>query len=881
MKKTTLKMTSLALALLLAAALIAGLAAASSSPALASGGPQKGRPQVAGELPSLLKHKVAWNEMGVGPVNTGDSILFKHEDIERQVDWGTHIAKPAGESWKYKYFGESEFKLLDTSVNNFQKPGIYRLDSIEVTQQGSDDGVVLPTDGTAFEYILAFNLSNCLSNAPVEGSEPVFNDKSQPFDLTAFDTVEYEGVMQKAVLGEDVEILPIEGSPEAASSWEFTDANNLASNVVMDPAVNNFVRAGLYEARYALVEGCDKFTIEGRVGTYKHFIAKYDVNDDINITAEDVQYADAVKGIKLIDSEAMPIDSQVKGKWAPDSQADKDILVDDSFAVDASGFSTASYIYSFTPDAGYENDYAYENVSLKVKVNATPLVRFSNYKGEITDVDAAKVEYVAPTADAGAKYKFNIIEAGADRAGYAFKAWTCDSFPGTEYVPDATAKAELDAKARYFFEQVWTPNSNTIFKLKFKLQNKAQDSYVESAAPGTGQSELEDKGTTDTTMTQEKLDEYLADEAYRILGFDLDLDATKADEDNKNFKISGDGTAIYWLFYTRKSFTVRFSSGEETSVQGDLPAEVTVIFEKSASFEVPSTYKKLGYDLKGWKDGYSKGADGKDKIFPSDKQFELSEITLDIHNSGIVTLTASFEAREDTPYLVYHILKETGETIEGGMEVCNGTTDEQVHAVKIPGYKAVESPDPARKSSGTLVGVDAQGKTAFADLESVDGILKLYVYYEIFSGTYRYTIDIDKDGNPVMSDPMPIKSGESIVLEKPASDPEGKVFLGWSQNDPNGKPVHVLPEGKDVLEIPYTAGEEYAFYAQWGYEKGDSAIVGNDGDAAPNNEFVITKEKGLSGGAIAGITIGTLAGAGAVAGFIAWLVLKKRKRDRK
>lgn len=103
------------------------------------------------------------------------------------------------------------------------------------------------------------------------------------------------------------------------------------------------------------------------------------------------------------------------------------------------------------------------------------------------------------------------------------------------------------------------------------------------------------------------------------------------------------------------------------------------------------------------------------------------------------------------------------------------------------------------------------------------------------------------------------KEGESVTVT--AEDKEGKVFQGWQ--DETGKIVST------EKSYTFTVNGETTLTAV--YEDKSSGGGTIDGEIAPAPD-----KKGLSGGQIAGIVIGSLAGVGIVGFAIFWFVVKKK-----
>ena len=112
------------------------------------------------------------------------------------------------------------------------------------------------------------------------------------------------------------------------------------------------------------------------------------------------------------------------------------------------------------------------------------------------------------------------------------------------------------------------------------------------------------------------------------------------------------------------------------------------------------------------------------------------------------------------------------------------------------------------------------------------------------------------------------KEGESVTVT--AEDKEGKVFKGWQ--DESGKIVSTKKEYTFKVEEEKTLTAVYEDKSSGGGSTGGTISGNGEAEINPAPE----KAKGLSGGAIAGIVIGSVAVAG-IGGFaIFWFAVKKK-----
>lgn len=146
----------------------------------------------------------------------------------------------------------------------------------------------------------------------------------------------------------------------------------------------------------------------------------------------------------------------------------------------------------------------------------------------------------------------------------------------------------------------------------------------------------------------------------------------------------------------------------------------------------------------------------------------------------------------------------------------------------------------------------------FADKTSVTTTFTMLAGDVTVTANYEdieYTITV----NGGAADKTKAKYGESVTVT--AEDKEGKEFVGWK--DESGKIVSTQKEYTFVVKDGMVLTAVYQDKAP-----GGGTI---DGEIAPAPD-----KKGLSGGQIAGIVIGSIAGVGIVGFAIFWFVVKKK-----
>lgn len=213
------------------------------------------------------------------------------------------------------------------------------------------------------------------------------------------------------------------------------------------------------------------------------------------------------------------------------------------------------------------------------------------------------------------KYKYNdeIKVSATTNAGYTFDGW----FEGEtlittdlQYTFNVERDISLTAK--------WSTHVDTLYKINYYLQNLEDDEY-------TLQETLNLKGTTDTPANAEI-------KTYEHFTFNKD-------KSNASGNISGDGSLVLNLYYTRDVYSIKtegkmfFVSGTYTEINGK--------YKYGKEFTINATTKS-GYTFNGWFDGETLITSKAEHAFKVEKN---------------LTLTAKWTANTDTPYKVEYYLQ--------------------------------------------------------------------------------------------------------------------------------------------------------------------------------------------------------------------------------
>jgi uncharacterized repeat protein (TIGR02543 family) len=311
------------------------------------------------------------------------------------------------------------------------------------------------------------------------------------------------------------------------------------------------------------------------------------------------------------------------------------------------------------------------------------------------------------------------------RIGYTFEGWFTGAALETEwdFAVDKVPAQNITLYAN------WSANTDTAYKVKH-YKEALDGIYVEFEEDSV-------TGTTDTEVTAvSKIYEgftYLEDHEDEI----------------SSGNISGDGTLVLALYYSRNDYTAAFDSKGGTEV-----ASLDVLYENL--IEEPAAPTKAGYDFGGWyvEEALETAWDFEENKMPAED----------------VALYAKWTARADTVYKVKHYKEALdGAYVEFEEDSLTGTTDTEATAVSkiYEGFTYLKDHED-EISSGNIRG---------------DGSLVLELYYD--RNEYRI-IFRGFDGVVLVDDMM--KYGESIELPE---DPEkaGYIFKGWMKEVPETVPA--------------------------------------------------------------------------------------------
>ena len=189
-----------------------------------------------------------------------------------------------------------------------------------------------------------------------------------------------------------------------------------------------------------------------------------------------------------------------------------------------------------------------------------------------------------------------VSEPNTTKTGYTFTAWDYD------FAKPITNNTEIAAS--------WTANTNTPYKVEYYLQNLENDEYtLETTENKTG--------TTDTTVNAE---------IKSFTHFTYKASAT----DSGN--ISGDGSTVLKVYYTRNEYTVTFYGNGGTLSSGN-----TIQIVKYQGDAIAPAFIKNGYDLS-WDKAFTNIS--KDTIINADWQVITYSVTFD-NLKGVINPNAS------------------------------------------------------------------------------------------------------------------------------------------------------------------------------------------------------------------------------------------------
>ena len=211
----------------------------------------------------------------------------------------------------------------------------------------------------------------------------------------------------------------------------------------------------------------------------------------------------------------------------------------------------------------------------------------------------------APTQPVDEDDKATEPQITPEKAGYTFTGWDFDF--ATPITQDITVTAN------------WTPNKDTKYTVECYLQN------VDGSYPTTPNETYRDEGETDTTAEAD---------VKTFTHFTYDETASTA-----SGNITGDGSLVLKLYYTRDSYTVA-TNGNNTKAGTYTQINNEYCYEKQITL---TAMTNAGYTFLGWFDGTTCVSEDEEFTYSVEKE---------------VTLVATWEANTDTKYTVEYYLQD-------------------------------------------------------------------------------------------------------------------------------------------------------------------------------------------------------------------------------
>ena len=371
--------------------------------------------------------------------------------------------------------------------------------------------------------------------------------------------------------------------------------------------------------------------------------------------------------------------------------------------------------------------------------------------------------------------------------GYDFGGWkTSDTtIAGGRFVmPDAAVTLTGN----------WTPRSDTAYTVEYYQQNPKDDGY-------TLVDTFYGKGTTGGGIPHKEFE-----------GFTETPNSVTAEG---NTKIKSDGSTLVKLYYDRKVNTVTYAySGATDETPPNLPNTASYRFGQTVPVADAPTLS--GYTFSGW----------------ASPDVRIHHGSFPMPNAA-VTLTGTWTARTDIPYMVEYYLQSTNDdTYTLTDTFCGeGATGGSIPHKEFEGF--TETPD----------SVTAEGN---AKIKS-DGTTLLKLYYDRNIETVAYAYSGETDATPPeLPHTASYRFGQSVPVAEAPTLP-GYNFGGWSTADATiADGSFIMPDSSVTLtgawttrtDIPYTVEYYWQNAADDDYTLADTFRgKGSVGGSIPHKEF--------------------------------------------
>lgn len=613
---------------------------------------------------------------------------------------------------------------------------------------------------------------------------------------------------------------------EEGSVWEFKTTSE-EEYVALDLLANNFVLAGTYRRNVTVYDRSDFKPKPGQATFLEYTI---DLCDPTITPA--LQYT-AVIGMKLTDI-VLPL-GWSKAESVTDQEYD---IVETITGIDI----------VFEAPAGTETNFDLDPIpapkTITVEVLLKPVVVFKGKGEEQKTLSPDAITYDSETN----RYSANIIDDHKFiKTGYKFRSFKIqDDGSEIEYAseiddPGGTMNRTFDLAPvpKVVFIAQWNPKEDTKYKVEHYRQGLTDPLSYQKKDIDTQTHE----GTTDSVVTIDFADPEEA-RIWKMEGFSLDP-VKSQESDNYSGKIKPDGTLTLKLYYSRDTYKIQYSKGDDELITGEPPANSNEYkYEERINLQTGAGLVKAGYTFAGWTDGKTKA--GSDlKVFSVSLKYTMIAPTDELGDKiDTLTFTAKFIPNSNTHYTVKHILAADDSVLKE--QLLSGQTDSEVTAIAlVPGYKK-------------LAGYAASNGKEYLEkgIVAADESLVLAIYYEIVD----YTVTFNLGSTELLAPETYNINGLLTLPEAPPK--EGYLFDSWKING-----VTYMPG--DKISILGSVRVDAVYFST-----AETPTTG--GDVANNNIFTVRPPDGLSGGAIAGIVIASTVVLAATIFSIIWFGVKKK-----
>lgn len=374
-----------------------------------------------------------------------------------------------------------------------------------------------------------------------------------------------------------------------------------------------------------------------------------------------------------------------------------------------------------------------------------------------------------------------------EKAGYTFLGWTYDG-QNTPIINVTISKQRGDL----CFTANWEAHTNTPYKVEYYLEN-ADKTRFDLQTLET----MQLSGTTDTTATAN-----IKEFAHFAYSEDLS---------NISSNISGDGSLVLKVYYTRNTYTISTSSSHEKA--GVITGGKEYPYGTSVTLTATTN---AGYTWLGWYVGDTLVSNSTEYTFTADKNLNLK---------------ACWSANTDTFYTVEYYLQniDNNEYSLKESEILTGTTDTIVSAT-IKSYAHFMYIEDISNASGNING---------------DGTSILKIYYT--RSSYNVTTRAMNAKAGTVSASNVYRYGKIITVT--ATTNPGYTFLGWHDGNAlvsENESYRFTVENNVTLTAKWSVNENTQYTVEYylenknktGYDKVDTIVLQGTTDTTANADII-------------------------------------------